>query len=111
MGVREEAGSEPGAGRRGQQAERVCTEQSLRRTDASPSQIEKFTKERDWNRKVRGNPCREAPSREGIENKVGNGCGWGKEVNDLLGWGGGAEAAGEGAGEHGQCHCRHRRWL
>lgn len=75
-GKREESGSEPGAGRRGQQAERVCTELSLRRTDASPSQAEKFTKERDWNRKVRGNPCREVPSREGIENKVGDGCGW-----------------------------------
>lgn len=47
MGVREEAGSEPGAGRRGQQAERVCMELSLRRTDASPSQVEKFTEERD----------------------------------------------------------------
>lgn len=36
-GKREETGSEPGAGRRGQQAERVSTELSLRRTDASPS--------------------------------------------------------------------------
>lgn len=43
----EEAGNEPAAGRRGQQAERVCTELSLRRTDASPSQVEKFTQERD----------------------------------------------------------------
>lgn len=31
---------------------------------------------------------------------------WGKEVNDLLGWGGGAEAVGKGAGEHWQSHCR-----
>lgn len=36
-GKREETGSEPGAGRRGQQAERVSAELSLRRTDASPS--------------------------------------------------------------------------
>lgn len=46
-GKREEAASEPAAGRRGQQAECVFTELSLRRTDASPSQVEKFAEERD----------------------------------------------------------------